>query len=294
MSCIRAGSRIISTALLAAVTVAVQAQTVSVPGTDTPTNFTLAVGGSELVAEPSDSAPLDCHPADSGHSHSSVRSGLCGTIAESIFGKPDPDAWRPLLLSTLFTEGWDEAWVPSPRGSGGAPRQAWINSAAGYLARTQFLTFAQGFNQSPKEDGYLGSYTLLTPLNRRLEIITSVPFVLRNNVDSGLPIIDPPGLARLRQAAAARGRAPVGQRVPTTESNTGFGDVSFTPRLLLHETQDFSLTTELVISTPTGTAPLAGNTTILTPNVSFWNNVAGGWVVRGGLGVAIPTQGGGE
>jgi hypothetical protein len=38
---------------------------------------------------------------------------------------------------------------------------------------------------------------------------------------------------------------------------------------LLYETQDFSLTAELGVSTPTGTPPLAGNRTSLTPNVSL-------------------------
>ena len=57
-----------------------------------------------------------------------VEMGIFATIAESIFGQPDPDTWRPLPLSTLFSEGWNEAWVPSPNGSGGAPRQGWINA----------------------------------------------------------------------------------------------------------------------------------------------------------------------
>jgi hypothetical protein len=57
-----------------------------------------------------------------------VETGIFTTIAESIFGQPDPDTWRPLLLSTLFSEGWNEAWVPSPNGSGGGLRQGWINA----------------------------------------------------------------------------------------------------------------------------------------------------------------------
>jgi hypothetical protein len=198
-------------------------------------------------------------------------------ILQSIFGKPDPDSWRPLTLATLFSEGWNEAWVPSPNGSGGAPRQGWINAADGNLYRLNFFTFAQGFNRPPEGNAYLGAYTLYTPLNRRLELITNIPFVLRNNVDTGLPIIHPSG-----------------PTMTTTESHTGFGDISFTPRVLLHETQDFSLTAELAVSTPTGTQPLAGNRTTLTPNISFWDNVAGGFVVRGGVGVLFPTDGSGD
>jgi hypothetical protein len=206
-----------------------------------------------------------------------VELGLRDTITQSIFGKPDPNTWRPLPLATLFSEGWNEAWVPSPNGSGGAPRQGWINAADGNLYRLNFFTFAQGFNEAPKGTAYLGSYTLYTPLNRRLEVITNVPFVLRNNVVTGQPIID----SSERQGTA-------------TQSHTGFGDISITPRVLLHETQDFSLTTELAVSTPTGTQALAGNRTTVTPNVSFWDNIAGRVVVRGGVGVLFPTDGSGD
>ena len=120
-----------------------------------------------------------------------VELGIFDTITESIFGQPDPNTWRPLPISTLFSEGWNEAWVPSPNGSGGAPRQGWINATDGNMYRLWFFTFAQAFNSGPKGNAYLGSYTLLTPLSRRLELIINVPFVLRNNAVSGLPIMDP-------------------------------------------------------------------------------------------------------
>jgi hypothetical protein len=185
-------------------------------------------------------------------------SPLSSVIWESIFGEADPNLWRPLTLSTLFSEGWREDWVPSPNGSGGAPRQGWINAVDGNMYRLWFFTFAQGFNDPPKGNAYLGSFTIYTPFSRRFELITNVPFYLRNNAVTGLPIIDP------NQPA-----------VTTTKSHSGFGDLSFTPRVLLHETQDFSLTTELSVSVPTGTQPVAGNTTALTPAVGFWNNFAG-------------------
>ena len=146
----------------------------------------------------------------------------------------------------------------------------------GNLYRGWFFTFAQGFNHPPKGNAYLGSYTLMTPLSRRLMLITNVPFVLRNNAESGQPIIDPPG-----------------QTVATSRSHTGFGDISFTPRVLLHQTQDFSLTAELAVLTPTGDRPLAGKTA-LTPAIGFWTNFAGGWVIRGGIGDLISTRGGGN
>jgi hypothetical protein len=57
--------------------------------------------------------------------------------------------------------------------------------------------------------------------------------------------------------------------------------------VLLHETKDFSLTAEMSVLVPTGNPPLEGHTA-LTPNVSFWNNFADRWVVRGGVGDLIP------
>jgi hypothetical protein len=206
-----------------------------------------------------------------------VELGILDTIAESVFGQPDPNTWRPLSISTFLSEGWLEAWVPSPNGSGGAPRQGWINAMDGNIYRLWFFTFAQAFNSGPKGNAYLGSYTLLTPLNRRLELIINVPFVLRNNAVSGLPIVDPNNPAKT-----------------TTKSHNGFGDVSFTPRFLLHETKDFSLTAEMAVLTPTGTQPLAGNTTTLVPAFGFWNNPVGGWAIRGGLGLGIPMNGSGD
>jgi hypothetical protein len=200
--------------------------------------------------------------------------GILGTITESIFGQPDPDDWHPLPLSTLFSEGWNEAWVPSPSGSGGAPRQGWINAADANMYRLWFFTFSQTFNQGPKGNGYLGGYTLLTPLSRRLLLTTNIPFVLRNSASSGLPIVSPSGLT-----------------VPTTKDHTTFGDISFTPRVLLHETKDWSLTAEVVALIPTGNQPLAGKTA-LTPAFAFWNNFAGRWVIRGRIGDYIPLGGG--
>jgi hypothetical protein len=80
--------------------------------------------------------------------------------------------------------------------------------------------------------------------------------------------------------------------LPTFRSKSAFGDMSFTPRVLLHETQDFSLTTEMAVLVPTGNQPLEGKTA-LTPAIAFWNNFACRWVIRGGIGDLIPLQGGG-
>jgi hypothetical protein len=103
--------------------------------------------------------------------------------------------------------------------------------------------------------------------------------VERNGVASGLPIASgPSGLNTPRTG---------------TRNQTTFGDLTFTPRVLLHETQDFSLTSELAVTVPTGNQPLAGKTA-LTPAVGFWNNFAGRWVIRGAVGDLIALGGGGH
>ncbi len=143
------------------------------------------------------------------------------------------------------------------------------------MYRLWFFTFGEAFNQGPKGNAYLGAYTLYTPLSRRLLLITNIPFVLRNNAGSGLPTI-----------------SPFGQTQPSKDHTT-FGDISFTPRVLLHETQDWSFTAEMAVLVPTGNQPLAGKTA-LVPAFSFWHNFAGGWVIRGGIGDYIPLGGGGS
>src|SRR5882672_10580704 len=63
--------------------------------------------------------------------------GVLGAIAKSLTGDVYSDAtlWRELSVGTLFTEGWDRAWVSPPPGGGGAPRQGWLNSFDGVFYR---------------------------------------------------------------------------------------------------------------------------------------------------------------
>ena len=125
------------------------------------------------TVQPTGAVPSCCAGEGSAPTAPRVETGLFETITQSIFGKPDPNSWRPLPLSTFFSEGWNEAWVPSPSGSGGAPRQGWINAVDGNMYRLWFFTFAQGFNQPPVSNAYLGAYTLYTPLSRRLLLTVS-------------------------------------------------------------------------------------------------------------------------
>jgi hypothetical protein len=114
-------------------------------------------------------------------------------------------------------------------------------------------------------------------LSRRLLLITNIPFVENNSVVSGLPIAGGPSKPTT---------------APRTRSQTTFGDLTFTPRVMLHETQDWTFTAEMAVTVPTGNLPLAGKTA-LTPAVAFWNNPVGRWVIRGAFGDLIPLGGGG-
>src|SRR5271166_712914 len=172
---------IIAIALAAAIAAAAQAQTPSLPSPTPPSDFASVVGGPETFVKPTEAVPS--YYAGEGYAPTApiVQMGLFDTITESLCGQPDPNTWRPLPCSTFFSEGWNEAWVPSPAGSGGAPRQGWINAMDGNLYRLWFFTFAQAFNNNPRGNAYLGSYTLLAPFSRRMELIINVPFVVRNN-----------------------------------------------------------------------------------------------------------------
>ena len=117
---------IIAIALAAAIAAAAQAQTPSLPNPTPPSDFASVVGGPETFVQPTFAQPTGTVPSyyageGSAPTAPMVEMGLFDTITESIFGQPDPNTWRPLPLSTLFSEGWNEAWVPSPNGSGGAP-----------------------------------------------------------------------------------------------------------------------------------------------------------------------------
>ena len=274
---------IIAIALAAAIAAAAQAQTPSLPSPTPPSDFASVVGGPETFVQPTFTQPTGAVPsyyAGEGSAPTApiVEMGLFDTITESIFGQPDPNTWRPLPLSTLFSEGWNEAWVPSPNGSGGAPRQGWINAMDGNLYRLWFFTFAQGFNNAPRGNAYLGSYTLLTPLSRRLELIINIPFVVRNNAVTGLPIIDP------NRPSDADDEEPLGFR----------RHVVHAPLLAARDEGLLAHSPKWLGVDPDRHPAPCGETTALIPAFGFWNNFAGRCVIRGGLGLGIPIQGSGD
>ena len=189
-----------------------------------------------------------------------VQNELLGMIGESMFGNRS-DLWRPLSLSTFFSEGWLEPWYPCPRSTTGAPRQGWINSFDGVFYRLFFFDFSYVNDFKKNGNEYLGTLTLFTPISRRFELRFDVPFIASNK----------------------------GGQSNTYHGN--FGDFTVAPRFLLSESQDLTQIVALHVSTPTGSTVNGNGQTTLTPRYVFWyGGLPGGGVIRGGTGLTIPTN----
>ena len=250
----------------------------------------LTAPASEEVAVPTNdpSAPPTAAEASGDEVKPRIRSNFFQAARDSLFGRTDYATWEPLKLSTLFTEGWDEAWIGPPNGLKGGPRQGWIGAADGNFYRLGFFSFNYTRGLSQGGDGYAGRFTLYTPLSRRLLLITQVPFV-----NSNLPSL---AVGRQQFPSTPTGtggnEGSGGTTVSTrrTHAEVGFGDLSFTPRVMLFEQENFSWTAELTVQTPTGYRPQGSGRAFVTPGTQFWWNFAERWVVRGGFNSAIGTN----
>ena len=169
-------------------------------------------------------------------------------LGKSLFSDvyATPSQWRPLTLGTLFSEGWNESWVSPVNGSGGAPRQGWINAQDGVFYRLAFTGFTARQDLAAGGNRYLGYTTVFLPVSRRFEVRVDVPFVASNPVPSG-------------------------------GYHSAFGDLTIYPRVLLHETQNTTIVAEMPIRTGTGSTVNGNGYTSIGPNVSFWRNVTNGW-----------------
>ena len=196
-------------------------------------------------------------------SSAQARSGsMFDVMGESLTGDvyAESAGWRELSLGSLFSEGWNEPWASPPAGEGGAPRQGWLNAYDGVFYRLGIATFnfADDFNQNGKQ--YAGGLTLYTPFNRRFELRTDIPSVVSNKGTG-------------------------------TNYEVSFGDLQFTPRLLLSETRNFTQSFNVTLRVPTGKVDNGTGVAAVTPDYEFWANVWRGLVLRGGVGVFVPYGG---
>ena len=202
--------------------------------------------------------------------------GPIDVITESIFGEASVDDWQPLSLSTFFSEGWDRPWAKSPVGTNGAPKQNWFGAADAVFARLNsvslfnvngmtnhpglLLTPLPWSPAKPKASGneYWASDVLYLPLNQRLELVVSIPFIASNKDAAGHYV-------------------------------GNFGDLTFSGRFRLIEQRNFTMQAYLSERTPTGKTVNGNDINFVTPAVEGWWNFAPNWVVRGGTGINIDT-----
>lgn len=185
--------------------------------------------------------------------------GVGRAAVESLTGDvyAEPSRWAPLSLGTFFTEGWDQAWASPPAGSGGAPRQGWINAQDGVFYRLGIGTysFAREFGENGNQHN--GTFTLYTPFNRRFELRYDVPLI-------------------------------VSSKAANDKYHTAAGDLVITPRVILSESVDFTQSLAVFLQAPTGDAENGNHVAAVTPAYEFWADVWRTLVVRGGVNMFVP------
>ena len=178
---------------------------------------------------------------------------------ESLVGSLETDCWRPLSFAEFLSDGWES---PYDSISHHTPRQTWINSADGAFYRLAVLSGSWAQGTSEVTDTANGSVFLFTPFNRRFEIGWFLPFsVIAPDVTS-----------------------------PVTKTFRGTGDLTVAPRFLLAEDKEYSFTANCYIRCPTGNVLTGNGVTSLSPDIEFWLNPTGKWILRGGVGVTVPTN----
>ena len=189
------------------------------------------------------------------------------SLFDSIYAPEDQTRWSPLTLGTFFSEGWDVPYVNPTAGdgglagTGGAPRQGWVNSFGGTFFRAWFFAFAydQGIN-SHIGNGYLGRYEIFVPFNRRYEMEIRYDFIVSGK----------------------------GGTSNTYHGNTG--DTNFIQRFQLSESKNFGQIFRVGILAPTGRQETGGGVANVSPYYEFWWNAYDKWVLKGETGVIVPTN----
>ncbi len=216
-----------------------------------------------LVSQPLPSARFFGPPGTPAAARTEM--GLIDTITESLFDDVYAEGtWRPLSLSTFFSDGWLSPWAGAPAGREGlTPRHGWLGAFDGVFYRLFLVTagYSNSINAPSKGNRYFGNYTIFLPFSRRFEIAVNVPFIVTNGTTN-----------------------------PARGYTSQFGDLAVAPRFLLSETAATSQVFALGIRTPTGTTTTGNGIMSLVPAYEFWTNPGGAWVVRGSTGVSVPLN----
>ncbi|HWB07605.1 MAG TPA: hypothetical protein VG826_00070 [Pirellulales bacterium] len=175
-------------------------------------------------------------------------------VRESIFGSGEDEPFTPLLLRTLFTDGWKDPWIAPPSDADMPVRQGWVNAPDGLFFRNLVWTYQNTTDIPGDRSANLGLFQFQSPLSRRLWISLDVPYVTSL---SGTP------------------------------SAVSFGDFNVSTRVMLRETRRLSIIAGLGVRTPTGQLSTLTGFARLNPNLQFWAHLAGRWSMRGGAGVDV-------
>ena len=173
--------------------------------------------------------------------------------------------WTPLCARNL-RRGWLEPWIAPPgTGCSGAPRQGWLNAADGFFTREDHLfysfTDAVALPGNQSHDSHTGMYQLQLPISRRLWMGLDIPITSNSNRSNRQPSV------------------------------TKFDDVRVTAKVMIEETRNRSLSTELGVRIPTGDSEVGAGIASLTPKVNLWRDIGNAWSFRSAIGVEIPTSG---
>src|SRR5262245_27774803 len=186
--------------------------------------------------------------------------GFLDTVGQSLFGDvyAEPSRWQPLSAGTFFSEGWNRPWASPPAGTGGAPRQGWLNAFDGVFYRLAIATGGYAHDFVDNGNRYTGGLTVYALFNARFEVRLDVPFVVSNR--SGFD----------------------------NDYHTNFGDLQITPRVLITETRDFTQSFNVTFRMPTGSEDNFQHFAAATPTWEFWWNPWSTLVLRGGAGFFVP------
>lgn len=213
--------------------------------------------GGVIVTQP---APQPLNVGGAGYYGQASGHGQGGGhfVLDSILDTGCCVPWTPLCCSNLG-EGWTDAWIRPPSGPSGAPRQVWLNSADGFFTREFHLFYFWTDNIAKLGDAHTGLFQFQTPLSRRLWVGFDVPFVGLTNFGGDM-------------------------------DTARFGDLTITPKVMLTETQDMSLSAGLAVRTASGTRATGDDQFVLTPFTALWTDLGSGVSLRGGIGVEVPIN----
>ena len=168
--------------------------------------------------------------------------------------------WKPLDGSNFFGE-LTEKWIPVPNGSGGAPRQGWLNTADGFFTREAHVAYDYTDGRGFDVHTVLARFNY--PLSRRFWVGLEVPFYRNIGID---------GLGRV----------------------DGVADGTLTTQVMLAETRDLSLNAGVGWRLPWGSSRIGGGSFGAQPQINLFRDLGHGFALRGRLGYQFNDRRGGS